>query len=86
MTNIGHDPDSIFRKNKMTTKPTKEPVNETAIDWKLATVRQNCLNEAVKAIRVEYNEIIPLADKMYRFVIGEPITQIEPETSKEGWK
>lgn len=68
----------------MTTTKPKEPDTKDTTDWKHATVRQNCLAEAVK---VDSDDPISLAERMYRFVIGEPIKQSSTvaETQKE-WK
>lgn len=76
----------------MTTKAKDQTPTETAkdtVDWKHATVRQNCLAEASKVCGSDYEAIVSLADKMYRFVIGEPIELTKPiETSPQAkeWK
>lgn len=72
----------------MTTKQTKEPETKDTVDWKHATVRQNCLNEAINVCGQEArDEVISLADKMYRFVIGEPIDNaLSTPTNQQEWK
>ncbi len=51
------------------------------IDFRLATIRRDCLVEAVKA-RPDGTDCILLAHQMYNFVIGHPGQQ----TNKQEWK
>jgi hypothetical protein len=56
-------PDSLTIKRDVT-------INQP-IDFRLATIRRDCLVEAVKLVdRDNPNAVIELADSMYNFVIG----------------
>lgn len=58
----------------------KRDVNITQpIDFRLATIRRDCLIEAVKAN--DAGSILELAQKMYDFVTGK---EVEPKAG--GWK
>lgn len=59
----------------MTIKPTKEPDTIPTDFWKHALVRKDCLVEAVKFNR---GDPVELADRMYRFVIGEAVIKTLP--------
>lgn len=57
------------------------------IDWRLATVRQNCLAEASKTYINTGNGIIKTAKEMFEFVInGEIITPQETAKLDIKWK
>lgn len=65
----------------MTDKPKIVEKEKDETNWKLATVRQNCLAEAMK---ITQTNTIQLAAQMTEFVISGKVPEIEDK--KEGWK
>lgn len=66
------------------------------IDFRLATVRMNCLTEAVKCGQHKEDNIIEIAQEMYDFVTGKEVEPTSSESAighalikqhgKGGWK
>lgn len=61
------------------TKQTEE-IDKPTIDFKLATIRRDCVDLAVKACGENFREVVPLANNMYSFIIGEDVSKLV------GWK